>query len=107
MDLQTLKMKKQSTMLPTFLISLTYMIGRNDYNIVMRYIQLACMKQNKKIQEQCKFHESVIKCTKWMIFSIAAFLIINETKECLVYFTTLLELVHWNMLPSNSTNFDC
>jgi len=82
------------------------MIGRNDYNSVMRHIQLACMKQNKKIQEQYKLHESVIKCTEWMGFLITAFLIINETKECSVYFTTLLELVHWNTLPSNSTNFD-
>jgi len=41
-----------------------------------------------------------------MAFPITGSLIINETKECLVYFTTLLELVHWNTLPSNSTNFD-
>jgi hypothetical protein len=98
-------MKKQSTISPTILNSLTYMIGRNDCNIVMRYIQLACIKQNKKIQEQYKFHESVIKCTVWMEFLITGFLIIDGTKECLVSFTTLLELVHWNTVPSNSTNF--
>lgn len=69
------------------------MIGKNDYNIVMKYIQLACMKQNKKIQEQYKFYENVIKCIEWMALLITGFLIVNETKVCLVYFTTLLELV--------------
>jgi hypothetical protein len=55
-------MKKQSTLSPTILNSLTHMIGKNDYNIVIKYIQLACTKQNKKNQEQYKFHENVIKC---------------------------------------------
>jgi hypothetical protein len=63
------------------------------------------MKQNKKIQEQNKFHESVIKRTEWMAFTVTGALIVNETKECVVYFTTVLELVHWNTVPSNSTNF--
>jgi hypothetical protein len=81
------------------------MTGNNDYNIVMKYIQIACMKQNKKNQEQYKFHESVIKFTKWMAFPITGFLIVNETKQCLVYFTALHQLEHWSTVPRNSTNF--
>lgn len=72
-----------------------------DYNTVVKYLQLACMKQNKENQEQCKFHESVSKFTEWMAFLVTGFLIVNETKECLVYFTTQLQLVHWTTVPRN------